>query len=80
MTGRCSAGLIATVCAMSNMCVHFSCRVPETFPKRLKVQAAIEGVSMGELLDTLLTEREKRLVSMRAAQLSPLHRPVSVEP
>jgi hypothetical protein len=59
-----------TVPNMSNLSRSFTVRVPETFPKRLKIAAAVDGVTLGEMLDRLLDQRERKMRRMP----SPLHR------
>jgi len=58
---------------MSDRTVRWSGRLPATLPKRLKIEAAQTGTTIGELIETLLDERVAR--RERAARLapSPLH-------
>jgi len=55
---------------MSKLCRHYSVRVPDDFPKRLKIAAAVDGVPLGQMLENLLDQRERT----RRKMPSPLHR------
>lgn len=59
---------------MSKLSRHFSLRVSEEFPQRLKIAAAVEGVPLGVFLENLLDQRERKLEAARKRQASPLHR------
>ena len=55
---------------MSNLCRLWTVRVPETLPKRAKMAAVQDGVTLGVMLERLLDQRERRIRRMP----SPLHR------
>lgn len=59
---------------MSDKYRLWSLRVPETFPKRLKLAAVEAGMPMGAFLDSLLDDRDRRIEKARRLQPSPLHR------
>lgn len=62
------------VCYMSDKYRLWSLRVPEEFPKRVKMAAVEAGMPMGAFLDSLLDDRDRRLEKARRLQPSPLHR------
>lgn len=70
-----SAALIASLRTMGTMCARINCRVPANFPKRLKIAAAEEEMTQGELLEYLLDQRERKIKERFRSQAHPLHIP-----